>query len=279
MLLRRITKHVKEQNWFAVGLDFFIVVVGILIAFQITNWSEARQQKAQTAQALNSIEAELSILLFLSSERLANEPCRVQKIRVLSDQLTEDGDAWAPDLELDEGSQFSEFAMPFVLRTPTRPWPDEAWKTLMASETALHLDRETFNQLSILFDMARETDQLDEMAWRLRGELSHLALPGTLSAGERRAALTKLGELAAIGDLILINSVFLKRDIMLLGYEHEGAKALLEEQYGGLDAAILGAKSIYGECLKLDEFQTIFDLVYTDEGDPTTLQELLEAAP
>ena len=42
MILRRITQHVKEQNWFAVFLDFFIVVVGILIAFQITNWNEAR---------------------------------------------------------------------------------------------------------------------------------------------------------------------------------------------------------------------------------------------
>ena len=44
MLLRRITQHVKEQNWFAVALDFFIVVAGILIAFQITNWNEELQQ-------------------------------------------------------------------------------------------------------------------------------------------------------------------------------------------------------------------------------------------
>ncbi len=42
MLLRRITQHVKDQNWFAVFLDFLIVVVGILIAFQITNWNESR---------------------------------------------------------------------------------------------------------------------------------------------------------------------------------------------------------------------------------------------
>ena len=47
MLLRSITKHVKDQNWFAVALDFFIVVVGILIAFQITNWSEARGEGKQ----------------------------------------------------------------------------------------------------------------------------------------------------------------------------------------------------------------------------------------
>ena len=45
MLLRRITQHVKDQNWFAVGLDFFIVVAGILIAFQISNWNAAREEQ------------------------------------------------------------------------------------------------------------------------------------------------------------------------------------------------------------------------------------------
>jgi hypothetical protein len=46
MILRSLTKHVRDQNWFAVGLDFFIVVVGILIAFQITNWNEGRKETA-----------------------------------------------------------------------------------------------------------------------------------------------------------------------------------------------------------------------------------------
>ena len=42
MLLRRITKHVKEQNWFAIGLDFFIVVIGVFIGVQAANWNDAR---------------------------------------------------------------------------------------------------------------------------------------------------------------------------------------------------------------------------------------------
>ena len=46
MLLRRITQHVKDQNWFAVFLDFLIVVVGILIAFQISNWNDELQEQA-----------------------------------------------------------------------------------------------------------------------------------------------------------------------------------------------------------------------------------------
>lgn len=45
MLLRKISKHVKEQNWFAVVLDFLIVVVGILIAFKITNWAADQERR------------------------------------------------------------------------------------------------------------------------------------------------------------------------------------------------------------------------------------------
>ena len=55
MLLRRITEHVKAQNWTAVALDFVIVVVGILIAFQITNWNDGRSAR--------KLESEYMILL------------------------------------------------------------------------------------------------------------------------------------------------------------------------------------------------------------------------
>ena len=42
MLLRRIIEHVKAQNWFAVGIDFVIVVVGVFIGIQVANWNDAR---------------------------------------------------------------------------------------------------------------------------------------------------------------------------------------------------------------------------------------------
>ena len=44
MLLRRITEHVKVQNWFAVFLDFVIVVFGVFIGIQVANWNEARAE-------------------------------------------------------------------------------------------------------------------------------------------------------------------------------------------------------------------------------------------
>ncbi|MEM1260850.1 MAG: hypothetical protein AAGH76_00495 [Pseudomonadota bacterium] len=42
MLFRRISKHVKDQNWFAVGIDFAIVVVGVVLGIEVANWSDAR---------------------------------------------------------------------------------------------------------------------------------------------------------------------------------------------------------------------------------------------
>ena len=55
MLLRRITQHVKSQYWFAAFIDFLIVVVGILIALQITNWNEVRSDRQRDAQYLESL--------------------------------------------------------------------------------------------------------------------------------------------------------------------------------------------------------------------------------
>jgi len=65
MLLRRVTKHVKDQNWFAVFIDFLIVVVGILIAFQITEWNEASQDRA--------IEKDYKVLLIEDLKTIKDE--------------------------------------------------------------------------------------------------------------------------------------------------------------------------------------------------------------
>lgn len=60
MLLRRITHHVKTQNWFAVFIDFLIVVAGILIALQITNWHELRIDRQSEAGYLKNLIDDIS---------------------------------------------------------------------------------------------------------------------------------------------------------------------------------------------------------------------------
>lgn len=60
MILRRITEHVKAQNWFAVGLDFVIVVVGVFIGIQLGNWNEARAHRAGERAFLTQLRDEVA---------------------------------------------------------------------------------------------------------------------------------------------------------------------------------------------------------------------------
>lgn len=63
MLLRRISENLKVQNWTAVLLDFFIVVVGVYIGIQAANWNDERQAREERATSLDRLqsEAELSV--------------------------------------------------------------------------------------------------------------------------------------------------------------------------------------------------------------------------
>ncbi len=82
MILRRITEHVKAQNWFAVGLDFVIVVLGVFIGIQVSNWNAGRAERiseryylAQLSQDLKLIQVEVrdQIEFEQFQSRLANE--------------------------------------------------------------------------------------------------------------------------------------------------------------------------------------------------------------
>ncbi len=76
MILRRFTKHIKEQNWFAVGLDVIVVVVGIFLGMQVTEWNEERKEQAMESDYLirfiTDLETDLKLLdiaILLSESR------------------------------------------------------------------------------------------------------------------------------------------------------------------------------------------------------------------
>ena len=59
MLLRRITKHVTDQNWFAVFIDFLIVVVGVFIGIQVSNWNNALSERGAESEYLVALEQDV----------------------------------------------------------------------------------------------------------------------------------------------------------------------------------------------------------------------------
>lgn len=68
MLLRSISEHVRNQNWFAVGVDLFIVVIGVFIGIQASNWNEERIESQRgdyfAMKLLGDIRRELAFFEF-----------------------------------------------------------------------------------------------------------------------------------------------------------------------------------------------------------------------
>ncbi len=82
MLLRHITNHVKAQNWFAVGLDFLIVVVGVFIGLQVSNWNEARSSARIETELRATLERD-----FVELEAQLSD--RIQTIITLGNDVSE----------------------------------------------------------------------------------------------------------------------------------------------------------------------------------------------
>ncbi len=59
MLLRRVIRHVKRQEWTAIGIDFVIVVVGVFVGIQVANWNEARVDDTRAQAYLARIRVNL----------------------------------------------------------------------------------------------------------------------------------------------------------------------------------------------------------------------------
>ena len=88
MLLRRITKHIQDQNWFAVGLDFLIVVIGVFIGIQVANWNDARHDRQRERVYLEALLADVRNDIAGIERTIAVETSRISALDHLIRQAT-----------------------------------------------------------------------------------------------------------------------------------------------------------------------------------------------
>ena len=60
MILRRVIQHVRKQEWTAIWIDLVIVVVGVFIGIQVSNWNAARADDARAQAYLARIQGNLN---------------------------------------------------------------------------------------------------------------------------------------------------------------------------------------------------------------------------
>lgn len=72
MIHRRFSKHLRSQNWFAVAIDFVIVVVGVFMGLQVQEWNEARKERIEEHALLSRLHVETVKLLETQREELVS---------------------------------------------------------------------------------------------------------------------------------------------------------------------------------------------------------------
>lgn len=82
MILRRLTENLRVQNWTAITIEFLIVVFGVFIGTQVSNWNQERLEKQATNRMLEQLQPELKSQLeffdgvgtyYATSRRYADE--------------------------------------------------------------------------------------------------------------------------------------------------------------------------------------------------------------
>lgn len=59
MILARISRAIREQNWFAVVLEFIIVISGVVIGFQVTEWRAEQRAISDEADIIARLHRDI----------------------------------------------------------------------------------------------------------------------------------------------------------------------------------------------------------------------------
>ena len=55
MITRRVAAPLRQQDWFAVAIEFALVVAGVFLGIQVANWNDSRKERELEATYLARI--------------------------------------------------------------------------------------------------------------------------------------------------------------------------------------------------------------------------------
>ena len=88
MLLRRISAHIRGENWFAVVLDLLVVIVGLFLGLQIDTWWEGQKEARIESTYLQEIREDFELNKSSLHEQIRRAEHIIRSMIVLHEQST-----------------------------------------------------------------------------------------------------------------------------------------------------------------------------------------------
>jgi hypothetical protein len=70
VILRRVIDHVRRQEWTAIWIDLVIVVVGVFIGIQVSNWNSAQIERGEARDSKQRLQEDLGVSIRLTQSSL-----------------------------------------------------------------------------------------------------------------------------------------------------------------------------------------------------------------
>ena len=156
MILRRVIAHFKKQEWTAIGLDFLIVVIGVFVGIQVSNWNEARENRATGAFYLARISEDIASDAAFLEKKLTNLQDEALHAKLIDDFLQGKSAGGASDWDMFQIIYYRAGWTPF---TPNRVTYDELISTgqfRLVGDPALRKEigdyYEALNEFSLFYE-------------------------------------------------------------------------------------------------------------------------------
>ena len=249
MRLRSLTKHLREQNWFAVGLDFVIVVFGVGAALAGQQALSDRQARSDYDRALLDLRSGVYQVYYSSKERLAVRECRKARYLELGTKLMKTDTAW-PGMP-HEYSGLGDTVFPRVLRSPQRLWTSALWAAELAKGTFDLMDediREEFAHMFASGSLVEQKFQFDVSD--MEANLQALAFPLKLSLGDRLRyfdLLTRSNAASSTIEVVASQNIERIERIRFLTPLNDDEASEVREELAQQNERLASA---YGDCLK-----------------------------
>jgi hypothetical protein len=180
MILRRVIKHFRNQEWTAIFLDFLIVVVGVFVGLQVQNWNERRGDRAEYARALNRLDVEISANLAMLD---ALDPQVAQSLQIVGHAF----DVLQSCIESKENHKTIEDNFDYLQFTFGLPLQRKALEDLTENPTLLAqqsvTERKRFAEMLFNFDfLQQEADFIENRPHK--NPLSDISIIGVGTIGK-----------------------------------------------------------------------------------------------
>jgi len=246
MLLRRLIDRFRRQDWFSVGIELAVLILGIVLGLQATDWSNARRDRADEQNYLDRLLADNGANLAELQRAVETDEQRAAKIRSITEALGEaaaqpDADAlhvalcrWfvQPDIHLQRATYQELVSSGRLLLIQ-----DQRLRELLAAEDAAHAES---RRLDVLIPAIQHGAEPIEgyRNWHLDADEKHTGASCSFDIPGMRRDPRVGSALAQLYRGQELHMLFAKREIEAAGK----TRAALLEALGRSNSAAPGAK-------------------------------------